>query len=73
MTETLLKVTGLSTHYKTRRGVVVAVNALCFSLLVSATLKKVIKIGADPAEVASRYAGWSERIGTPAPILGEIP
>ena len=58
MTETLLEITGLSTHYKTRRGAVVAVNDVSFSLPVGATLKEVIKIGADPAEVASRY--WLE-------------
>jgi len=73
MTATLLEVTGLSTQFMTRRGTVVAVNDISFSLAVGETLKKVIKIGADPAEVASRYAGWSERIGTPAPNPGEIP
>lgn len=73
MTETLLEVTGLSTHFKTRRGTVVAVNNISFSLAVGETLEEVIKIGADPAEVASRYAGWRERIGPPAPNPGENP
>lgn len=73
MTATLLEATGLSTHFQTRRETAVAVNDIPFSLAVGETLKEVIKIGADPAEVASRYAGWRERIGTPAPNPGEIP
>lgn len=73
MTETLLEVTGLSTHFKTRRRTAVAVSDISFSLAVGETLKEVIKIGADPAEVTSRYAGWSERIGTPAPNPGGNP
>ena len=73
MTVTLLEVTGLSTHFETRPGTVVAVNDVSFSLAVGETFKEVIKIGADPAEAASRYAGWRERIGPPAPNPGEIP
>jgi multiple sugar transport system permease protein len=43
MTATLLEVTGLSTHFKTRRGTVVAVNDICFSLAVSETLNSVLR------------------------------
>jgi oligopeptide transport system ATP-binding protein len=38
MTETLLEVDGLSTHFKTRRGTVIAVNGVSFSLGVGETL-----------------------------------
>jgi oligopeptide transport system ATP-binding protein len=38
MTETLLEVEGLRTHFKTRRGTVVAVNGISFTLGVGETL-----------------------------------
>jgi oligopeptide transport system ATP-binding protein len=52
MTETLLEVEGLRTHFKTRRGTVVAVNGVSFSLGVGETLGVVGESGCGKSVTA---------------------